>query len=105
SYADNRVHGQWASSLLLVAALLVLFGAILLIIRVRTMIASLGDKTWDVLARILAGVIPFVALLGVIFAVIDIKDAVAGPVPPLTTVQLAVGSENVPFFTDPQVQQ
>jgi hypothetical protein len=106
SYADNRVHGLWASWLLLAAGLLVLFGAILLIMHVRAMIASLGDKTWDVLARILAGVIPFVALLGVIFAGIDIKDAVAEPVPAaLTTVQLAVGSENVPFFTDPEVQQ
>jgi hypothetical protein len=105
SYADSRVHGQWASGLLVAAGLLALLGAILLVLSVRKMITRLGDKTWDVLARILTVVVPLAALLGMIFAAIDIKDAVAVPVPPLTTVQLAVGSENVPFFTDPEVQQ
>jgi hypothetical protein len=101
---DNRVHGQWASSLLLAAGVLVLFGAILLIMRVRKMIKELGDKTWELLRRILTVVIPFLVLLGVILVGIDIKDAVTEPVAALTAVQLAVGSENVPFFTDPEVQ-
>jgi hypothetical protein len=131
SFTDNVVHGQLASWLLLVVGLVALFVAILLIRRLWAMLASMGqDKLWRMLAIILVSVIPLVVVSDVIFADVDIfnagkaagaappitnghgrsgADGAASPLPtssaPLQSVQLAVGSENIPFFRDPQVQK
>lgn len=102
SFADNVVHGQLASWLLLVVGLAALFVAILLILRLWAMLNRMGqDKVWRMLALILVGVIPLVVVSDVIFAGVDIFNAgkEAGTAPPGTSTST---STSTIAFLDPQ---
>lgn len=98
SYADGEVHSQWLSWVLLAAGLAALFGAIVLILRLRVVLARLGpEKLWRVLTVAAVGVIPLLALIGVTFAGIDISNTLSGnTLPTGTIIYPAPGTPNVP---------
>ena len=104
SFADNLVHGQLASWLLLVVGLAALFVAVLLILRLWAMLNRMGqDKVWRVLALILVGVIPLVVVSDVIFAGVDIFTAgkEAGAAPRGTSTSTSTSTSTIAFL-DPQ---
>ncbi len=128
SIVDNLFHRQWVSWLLLV--IIVGVPALLCAVLVVRWFREMGpDKKWRMVTWILISIIALVVSSDLAFAGVAIFKAgkTAGsasavtkghggsgadhggpspaPTASLLSVQLAVGSENVPFFRNPQVQK
>jgi hypothetical protein len=100
SYFNDKVHNQWTSWLLLGFSLAAMLGAIW---QMRKLRESVKDA-WKLLAETIPGLMVIIAVVWLVFAGFDIADAMQDKPVKLQPVQLAVGSENVPFFSDSQVQ-
>jgi hypothetical protein len=100
SYINDMAHNQWVSWPLLSFGLAAIFVAIWLMLKLHE---SVKDG-WKFIAVGIPYLMAFLAVGWLVFASIDIADALQGKPVKLQPVLLAVGSENVPFFSDPQVQ-